>query len=87
MTEPELDAWGEPIKEKRARRLVECRHCTGYPNWADQKRAFGYMVDAGVPVEDIKKMQPLCQDCAALFREMIGLTRHPRKRLYPRRRS
>lgn len=81
MAELELDEWGEPIKVKRARRLVECRHCTGYPNWAEQRVAFRYMADAGLPVEDIKKMQPLCRDCAALFRAMIGLTRHPRRGL------
>lgn len=85
MAEAELDDWGEPIKVKRERRLVQCRHCTGYPNWAEQRRAFGYMADAGLPVEDIRKMQPLCPDCAALFRDMIGLTRHPRAKFGRRR--
>lgn len=81
MPKEELDEWGDPIKPKWGRRLVECAHCTGYPTWAEQQRAWGYMVDAGLPPADIKKMQPLCQDCAALFREMIGLTRHPRRGL------
>jgi hypothetical protein len=86
MNEVEYDEFGDPIgrpKPKPAR--IECRYCTGYSNWADTRRAFGYWVDAGLEPPDIKKIQPICLSCTSLYREMIGLTRHPRRRLFPRR--
>lgn len=86
MNEVEYDEFGDPIgrpKPKPAR--IECRYCTGYSNWADTRRAFGYWVDAGLEPPDIKKIQPICLSCTSLYREMIGLTRHPRRRFFPRR--
>jgi hypothetical protein len=87
MSEVEYDEWGDPInphpKPKPGR--IECRYCTGIANWSETRRAFGYWIDAGLEPPDIKKIQPMCLDCTAHYREMIGLTRHPRRRFSPRR--
>jgi len=81
-----LDEFGDPIPIKPKVGRIECRYCTGVSNWADTKRAFGYWIDAGLEAAEIKKIQPMCLDCTALYRAMIVLTRHPRRGLYPRRR-
>lgn len=86
MSEMEYDEYGDPIgrsKPKPAR--IECRYCTCASNWADSRRAFGYWIDAGLEPDQIKKIQPMCVSCASHYREMIGLTRHPRRRFLQRR--
>jgi hypothetical protein len=86
MSEVEYDEYGDPIgrsKPKSAR--IECRYCTGAANWAETRRDYGYWIDAGLAPADSKKIQPMCLSCTGLYRDMIGLTRRPRRRFYPRR--
>lgn len=79
-----LDEFGDPIPIRPNYGYVECLYCTCSANWSERKSAFGYWIDAGLSTDNIKRIQPMCLDCTRHYRQMIGLTRNPRRRLYGR---